>query len=235
MHGLHAQMKSSPQPNAPSTTDGAATKAEAHGDEQDDQATEQQAPTTEQPGSVIAARVQTEPYGPAYGEAADANHDGNVTRSETAAYQDDHAANTESGGEQKERPEQAEPAGTPGSSADRQESESTTQQQTAGGDEPAQAEAASAAPKPPSDSGEGQPAQALTSSTPPRAEPSSGQDSNSLGAILPQTRVEIYRDGDDAWYSGLVLDVRDKSPRYLVRYDDDEVSWESDIRQPAAT
>ena len=233
MHDLHAQMKSSPQPNAPSTTDGAATKAEAHGDEQDDQATEQQAPTTEQPGSVIAARVQTEPYGPAYGEAADANHDGNVTRSETAAYQDDHASSTESSGEQKGQPEQAEPAGTPGSSADRQ-SESTTQQ-TAGTDEPAQAEAASAAPKPPSDSGEGQPAQALTSSTPPRAEPSSGQDSNSLRPILPQTRIEVYWDGDDAWYSGLVLDVRDRSPRYLVRYDDDEVSWESDIRQPAAT
>ena len=38
MHGLHAQMKSSPQPNALGTTDGAATTAETHGDEQDDQA-----------------------------------------------------------------------------------------------------------------------------------------------------------------------------------------------------
>ena len=51
-------------------------------------------PSAEQDGegSVIAGRVEADPYGDAYGEAADANHDGNVTRSETAAYQEDGAA-----------------------------------------------------------------------------------------------------------------------------------------------
>ena len=55
------------------------------------------APPSSGDGSVIAGRVSAPKLGAAYGAAADANHDGRVTRSETATYQADHSQPSNSG------------------------------------------------------------------------------------------------------------------------------------------
>ena len=63
----------------------------------------------------------------------------------------------------------------------------------------------------------------------PAAAPTAANDTDSdsdLEVLSVGCDVEVFWDGDSAWFGGVVVAVRAESPRYLVRYEDDEVYWE---------